>query len=159
MPLKIYKQKRNFKKTPEPSGKQLKTKKSKRIFVVQKHRASHLHYDFRLELGKVLLSWAVPKGPSKNSKIKRLAVHVEDHPVSYASFEGTIPEGEYGAGTVEIWDQGTWENVDKYPKKAYKSGNLTFILYGKKLTGAWKLIQLKNNPKNWLLFKIKNPQV
>ena len=156
MTLKKYRSKRNFKKTSEPSGKKSAQKNSKPLYVIQKHQASHLHYDFRLEMGGVLLSWAVPKGPSKNPKVKRLAVQVEDHPVSYGLFEGVIPEGEYGAGTVEIWDKGTWKCLSKFPKKSYQDGNLTFLLEGKKLTGVWKLIRLKNDPKNWILFKIKD---
>lgn len=174
MILKNYRAKRNFKTTPEPSGnKPAKAKKNsqdqqktnistkttapKLLYVVQKHDASHLHYDFRLEMNGVLLSWAVPKGPSTNPAIKRLAVHVEDHPIEYGSFEGVIPEGQYGAGTVEIWDKGTWLCINESPKKSYEDGNLTFILKGKKLTGVWKLVQLKksNNPKNWILFKVK----
>lgn len=155
MTLKTYRAKRNFTRTSEPSGTH-RQKEHKPVYVVQKHDASHLHYDFRLEMNGVLLSWAVPKGPSKNPAIKRLAVHVEDHPLEYAKFEGTIPEGEYGAGTVKIWDKGSWECTDENPEKAYKAGNLTFVLHGKKLTGLWKLIQLKNtDPKNWILFKLK----
>lgn len=174
MILKNYRAKRNFKTTPEPSGekaskikKNSQTAKKRSIstkpnapalsYVVQKHHASHLHYDFRLEMNGVLLSWAVPKRPSTNPNIKRLAVHVEDHPIEYASFEGVIPEGQYGSGTVEIWDKGTWICLNDDPKKSYKEGNLTFILKGKKLTGVWKLVQLKNtnNLKNWILFKLK----
>lgn len=156
MVLKQYKAKRNFKITPEPLGTKNKKTDVKLLYVIQKHHASHLHYDFRLEMSGVLLSWAVPKRPSTNPAIKRLAIHVEDHPLEYGSFEGTIPKGEYGAGSVEIWDEGHWICLDSDPKKAYKSGNLTFILNGKKLTGIWKLIQLKtNNPKNWILFKTK----
>lgn len=156
MPLKTYRQKRNFTSTKEPAGKVNKTKRYKNIFVVQKHAASHLHYDFRLELGGVLLSWAVPKGPSLDPKVKRLAVHVEDHPVEYALFEGTIPEGEYGGGTVMLWDKGKWHSEDKNANAAYKAGNMTFTLEAEKLQGLWKLIRLKKDEKNWLLMKIKD---
>lgn len=133
----------------------LEVYRKKRNFVIQKHAASHLHYDFRLELQGVLKSWAIPKGPSLDPHVKRLAVHVEDHPLAYGSFEGIIPKGEYGAGTVEIWDKGEWEPLDRDPVAAYKKGSLKFKLHGKKLHGEWRLIALKNNPKNWLLFTIK----
>ncbi len=155
MSLKIYKKKRNFKKTPEPKGEK-KTSQSKRLYVIQKHAASHLHYDFRLELDGVLKSWAVPKGPSLDPNVKRLAVHVEDHPISYGSFEGTIPKGQYGGGAVMLWDEGEWQIKDANADKAYKSGNMTFELKGKKLKGLWKLVQIKKDPKNWLLIKIKD---
>lgn len=156
MPLAKYRSKRNFTETPEPTGKKSKKTTKKLLYVIQKHAARNLHYDFRLEMNGVLLSWAVPKGPSKDPKIKRLAVHVEDHPIEYGSFEGIIPPGQYGAGTVEIWDTGTWECPDESPNQAYKSGNLTVLLHGKRLHGLWKLVQIKTDPKNWLLFKIKD---
>lgn len=155
MSLKTYKQKRDFKKTPEPSGKK-RVAKSKQLYVIQKHAASHLHYDFRLEINGVLKSWAVPKGPSLDPTVKRLAVHVEDHPVEYGSFEGIIPQGQYGGGAVMLWDQGEWEDENANAEQAYKKGDLTFILKGKKLKGKWKLIRLKNAPKNWLLMKLND---
>lgn len=152
MSLKEYQKKRDFKKTKEPAG--IKETGEKHIFVIQKHYASHLHYDFRLELDGVLKSWAVPKGPPKTAKEKRLAVEVEDHPVSYAKFEGTIPEGEYGAGTVEIWDKGVWIPLGN-PQQQLKKGHLEFELKGKKLSGRWMLIrtQMKAKKANWLLIK------
>src|ERR1700722_18471079 len=152
MKLKIYRQKRNFKKTPEPSGKSKLKSISSYSFTVQKHAASHLHYDFRLELDGVLKSWAVPKGPCLDPTVKRLAMHVEDHPIEYGTFEGIIPKGEYGGGTVMLWDQGEWE-PEGDAKQAYQKGNLTFKLKGKKLKGLWKLIRTNMNPKSWLLFK------
>jgi bifunctional non-homologous end joining protein LigD len=152
MPLKTYQQKRDFKKTAEPKGSK-KLKKSKdKIFVIHKHAASHLHYDLRLEMDGVLKSWAVPKGPSLDPTVKRLAVHVEDHPYDYRTFEGIIPKGQYGGGTVMLWDEGTWAESED-PKGSYKKGNLKFSLKGKKLKGEWKLIQIKSDPKNWLLIK------
>ncbi len=153
MTLKKYHQKRNFKNTTEPLGK-IKASKSKKMYLIQKHSASHLHYDLRLELNGVLLSWAIPKGPSLDPTVKRLAVHVEDHPLEYGSFEGMIPEGEYGGGTVMLWDQGEWNPKDSNTKQAYQQGNLTFQLKGKRLKGLWKLIRIQKNPKNWLLIKI-----
>lgn len=148
MSLKTYKQKRHFDKTAEPAPK-LKSKKTKDlIFVVQEHHASHLHYDFRLEWKGVLLSWAIPKAPS-NSGVKRLAVRVEDHPVEYAEFEGEIPKGEYGGGTVKIWDKGIWipESVG--------DDKIVFELKGDKLKGKFVLVKFKNEKKKWLFFKLK----
>ena len=154
MPLKKYRKKRSFDLTAEPKGAKLKKCRNKeRLFVIQEHHASHLHYDFRLELNGVLLSWAVPKGPSFDPKIKRLAVHVEDHPIEYGSFHGTIPKGQYGAGRVKIWDKGTWVPEDKNPTKSYHQGKLEFILKGKKCRGQWKLIRMHNDDKHWLLIK------
>ena len=150
--LTKYNQKRNFKKTEEPKGKKVKSKKKLR-FVVQHHLARKDHYDFRLELDGVLKSWAVPKGPSYNPKDNRLAIHVEDHPYSYRNFEGTIPKGEYGGGTVQIWDEGYWEPIDD-PKKGLKNGTLKFILKGHRLKGKWTLIYFKED--NWLLKKEKD---
>lgn len=155
MPLEEYRRKRNFKVTGEPRGGRV-TKHKELKFVIQKHAASHLHYDFRLELDGVLLSWAVPKGPSLDPAQKRLAMHVEDHPLEYASFEGIIPQGEYGGGTVMLWDQGTWEPVGE-GKQDYRAGALKFILHGQKLQGQWMLVRQggKRDPhaKNWFLFK------
>jgi len=151
MKLTEYHKKRNFKKTSEPSG-EAQANSADNIFVVQKHQASHLHYDFRLAIDGVLKSWAVPKGPSVNPKDKRLAVMTEDHPLEYANFEGVIPEGEYGAGTVEIWDKGTWEPIGDV-QTGLKQRKLEFILHGKKLSGTWVLVGFKNDPKNWLLIK------
>jgi bifunctional non-homologous end joining protein LigD len=155
MPLRNYRKKRHFKLTPEPYGQKRKTHK-KRLYLIQKHAASHLHYDLRLELNGVLKSWAVPKIPSRNPTVKRLAIHVEDHPMEYASFEGIIPKGQYGAGTVVLWDTGCWECGESTPNKAYKKGSLVLLLNGKKLKGRWYLVQMKNNPKNWLFFKAKD---
>lgn len=153
MTLKKYNTKRDFNKTLEPIGKKAsKLKSYSRIFVIQKHAASHLHYDFRLEVNGVLKSWAIPKGPCLDPKVKRLAVQVEDHPLTYGTFEGTIPKGQYGGGTVMLWDSGTWEEL-KQPEKKLKKGNLSFILKGKKLKGKWELIQIKSDPQNWLLIK------
>ncbi len=151
MPLNAYHKKRNFTVTREPRGQVKKTSQTLQ-FVVQKHAASHLHYDFRLEWNGVLLSWAVPKGPSLDPAVKRLAVHVEDHPVEYGSFEGIIPAGEYGGGNVIVWDNGTWK-CDIDPQQAYDKGHIAFTLKGKKLKGHWQLVQIKKDPKNWLLIK------
>lgn len=153
MSLQKYRKKRNFKRSTEPYGSIKKNKQL--IYVIQKHAASHLHYDLRLELKGILKSWAIPKGPSLDSSIKRLAVHVEDHPIEYAKFEGIIPKGEYGGGTVMLWDAGTWL-CENDANVAYKKGHLSFIFKGKKLKGAWNLVQIKNNPKNWLLIKAKD---
>src|SRR5690349_9000924 len=159
--LKTYRQKRDFTKTAEPSGKTARPPKSKALsFVVQKHDATRLHYDFRLELDGVLLSWAVTKGPSTNPADKRLAVHVEDHPLDYGGFEGTIPAGEYGGGTVMLWDQGTWEPIGD-PHAALKKGDLKFVLHGKRMKGEWVLVHMKGRDsktrtgsrENWLLIK------
>ena len=149
---------RDFQATPEPSGG--KPRKAKLpIFVIQKHHASHLHYDFRLEMEGVLKSWAVPKGPSYDPTVKRLAMMTEDHPYDYASFEGVIPAGNYGAGNVIIWDNGGWEFIEPGddPVKALKSGKLTFRLYGKKMFGEWALVKIKgrygDKGNEWLLLK------
>ncbi len=152
MGLSTYKQKRDFSKTAEPSGKV--ASKAGFDFVVQKHAASHLHYDFRLELDGVLKSWAVPKGPSLDPMAKRLAVEVEDHPVDYKDFEGTIPEGEYGGGTVMLWDRGQWEPQSD-PRAGFAKGRLDFVLHGEKLSGAWLLLRTarKSSKPQWLLIK------
>jgi bifunctional non-homologous end joining protein LigD len=151
MALTEYKKKRRFSKTPEP-GPEKKRTKTGRLFVVQKHRATQLHYDFRLEADGVLKSWAVPKGPSLDPSIRRLAMQVEDHPVDYASFEGVIPEGEYGGGTVMVWDHGTYkpENTDDVGE-ALRKGELKFSLSGKKLKGSWVLVRTRD--RQWLLIK------
>src|SRR5438270_3031417 len=158
MALKEYWKKRDFKQTPEPSGKVLK--KNAHRFVVQKHHASHLHFDFRLEMEGVLKSWAVPKGPPLDPADKRLAMHVEDHPVSYFNFEGTIPEGNYGAGTVMVWDTGTWEPLGD-PAEMLKKGDLKFRLQGKKLKGEFVLAKMRSSRTGskgteWLLIKKKD---
>lgn len=154
MALETYRKKRNFASTPEPKGRQ--ARKSGNSFVIQKHDARRLHYDFRLEMDGVLKSWAVTKGPSLVPGDKRLAVHVEDHPLEYGSFEGTIPKGEYGGGTVIVWDQGTWSPIGD-PHKAYAKGHLEFLLQGEKLGGRWHLVRMQGKPgekrENWLLIK------
>ena len=147
MTLAKYRAKRRFARTPEPAGR-VRTRSRRPIFVVQKHAASHLHYDFRLEMDGVLKSWAVPKGPSMDPAEKRLAVHVEDHPLEYATFHGTIPEGEYGAGKVEIWDKGTYQLISG----SVRGGELVVDLKGQKLKGQFALIRMKQS-KNWLLIK------
>src|SRR5437016_6730543 len=138
--LKEYQAKRNFAKTPEPTGAKKPPRHKELFFCVQKHLASHLHYDFRLEHNGVLLSWAVPKGPSLDPKIKRLAMHVEDHPFDYGEFEGVIPEG-YGAGIVMLWDRGTWTPQADDVDAALKKGDLKFTLDGYKLKGSWVLVR------------------
>lgn len=157
MSLKEYKEKRQFNKTSEPVPEKLETPNRVPVFVVQKHEASHLHFDFRLEVDGVLKSWAVPKGPSMNPKDKRLAVQVEDHPLSYAHFEGVIPEGNYGAGEVEIWDSGTYAYIGNTldASSALKHGVLEFKLHGHKLKGEFTLVHtnMDDREKNWLLIK------
>jgi bifunctional non-homologous end joining protein LigD len=169
--LQTYRAKRNFKKSPEPTGagkSKLRAgheKPGKHFFCVQKHLASHLHYDFRLEHHGVLLSWAVPKGPSVNPKDKRLAMRVEDHPLDYGDFEGVIPEG-YGAGIVMLWDRGTWEPEVDDIDAALEKGDLKFTLTGVKLKGSWVLVRTRGGPnarqdsdgesRSWLLIKHKD---
>src|SRR5262249_32556373 len=155
MALEEYKRKRQFEHTPEPPPQV--EKKSKHRFVVQKHRASHLHYDFRLEMDGVLKSWAVPKGPPFDPADKRLAMQVEDHPVSYFDFEGNIPEGNYGAGTVMVWDLGSWEPLGD-PAAMLKKGDLKFRLNGEKLKGEFVLAKMRSSRMGskgteWLLIR------
>ena len=158
--LAKYRVKRDFTQTGEPSGEKAR-KASGHSYLIQKHAATRLHYDFRLELGGVLKSWAVTRGPSLNPEDKRLAVQVEDHPLDYGSFEGTIPQGQYGGGTVMLWDQGTWEPVGN-PERDLARGNLTFNLQGKRLKGRWHLVRLRSKRagdakrENWLLIKGKD---
>jgi len=158
--LKEYRKKRDFKVTDEPEGSSQPTGASRGdlLYVVQKHQASHLHYDFRLEWRGVLLSWAVPKGPSLDPSVKRLAARVEDHPVEYGSFEGVIPQGEYGGGTVMLWDRGTWTPEVPDVDAALRAGELKFTLHGKKLKGSWVLVRTKSGyggpgKESWLLIK------
>jgi bifunctional non-homologous end joining protein LigD len=164
MSLVQYTKKRNFNDTPEPSERRSKAVSKKTLtFVIQRHQASHLHYDFRLEMEGVLKSWAVPKGPSLNPNDKRLAMMVEDHPYDYGSFEGEIPKGNYGAGVVEIWDKGTYEHIsikdpvegNKQLLKDLKNGSIKIVLKGKKLKGEFALVKMKGDkPANsWLLIK------
>lgn len=150
MPLKEYRKKRTFSKTREPKGKtaQKALKDKRKIFVIQEHHASHLHWDFRLEMNRVLKSWAVPKEPPKEPGTKRLAIQVEDHPPEYAKFHGTISEGNYGAGKVKIWDSGKYQLIEKTRKK------IVFDLHGRKLHGRYTLLFFQP-PKNWLLYKNK----
>src|SRR5271156_1120072 len=159
MGLKEYQRKRNFRVTPEPQGRELK--KKGQLYVIQKHAASHLHYDFRLELDGVLKSWAVPKGPSLDPGVKRLAMQVEDHPVAYGDFEGIIPEGEYGGGTVMLWDRGWWESVGD-AHEGYQSGRLKFQLHGEKLHGGWMLVRRGGSKaadeRHWFLFKERDDE-
>ncbi|MGQ0697414.1 MAG: DNA ligase D [Panacagrimonas sp.] len=155
--LSQYRAKRDFSVTSEPAH-DTEAGKDARSYVIQKHWASHLHYDFRLELDGAMKSWAVPKGPSFDSKVKRMAVHVEDHPISYSSFEGTIPPKQYGAGKVIVWDSGTWHPAGD-PRKGYRDGNLKFVLDGHKLHGRWVLIRMKRTGEKqepWLLIKEKD---
>lgn len=164
MSLATYKKKRSFKETPEPEGKKNTSSAKGLKFVIQKHDATNLHYDFRLEMEGVLKSWAVPKGPSINPDDKRLAMMVEDHPYDYRNFEGIIPEGNYGAGTVMVWDEGIYDALDheketisqqeKILLQELKKGDLKFVLHGKKIKGAFALVKMKGRGENaWLLIK------
>ena len=162
MSLKKYREKRNFQISPEPSGKSNAAAARKRalLYVIQKHRATQLHYDFRLEWNGVLVSWAVPKGPSLDASVKRLAMQVEDHPIEYGDFEGVIPEGEYGGGTVMVWDNGEWLPESDDVDSALEKGDLKFTLRGKKLKGSWVLVRTHGvggqEGKSWLLIKHKD---
>jgi bifunctional non-homologous end joining protein LigD len=163
--LESYRSRRHFEKTPEPRGGEGGPLKHP-VYVIQKHDASHLHYDLRLEVGDTLKSWAVPKGPSTDPKVRRLAMPTEDHPIEYATFEGTIPEGQYGAGTVMVWDIGTYRNVrgEKNPEEkatmeeAYGQGKLEVWLDGKKLKGGYALIRTGRleEKRGWLLIKMRD---
>jgi bifunctional non-homologous end joining protein LigD len=158
--LATYRAKRDFTKTREPAGEKA-SRRDGHGYLIQKHAASRLHYDFRLEMNGVLKSWAVTRGPSLNPEDKRLAVHVEDHPLDYGSFEGSIPQGQYGGGTVMLWDEGRWEPLGN-AERDLKRGNLTFLLHGKRLKGRWHLVRLRgkrpgdNKRENWLLIKGKD---
>jgi bifunctional non-homologous end joining protein LigD len=157
-PLAEYNRKRDFSRTKEPEGRVPKQKGKALQFVIQKHAASHLHYDFRLELDGVMKSWAVPKGPSLDPSVRRLAMEVEDHPISYNTFEGTIPAGEYGGGTVMLWDRGTYDAEDgggaESLRRGYAKGDLKITMKGKRLRGSWVLVRM-NRPgrPQWLLIK------
>ena len=162
--LKAYRKKRDFGRTDEPRGTKGRQSAGRLIFVVQKHKATQLHYDFRIQVGRVLKSWAVPRGPSMNPKEKRLAVPTEDHPREYAKFEGTIPKGQYGGGTVMVWDIGRYTNLKKRHgrtvsmRRAVKDGQVEIKLRGKKLTGAYALIRTSTEGRRerWLLIKMKD---
>lgn len=162
--LKEYKKKRDFRKTTEPAGRKKKTGSKNPMFVIHRHDASREHYDFRLEIDGVLKSWAVPKGPSLDPSEKRLAVETEDHPIEYGDFEGVIPEGEYGAGTVMVWDTGPYRSIkekdDKKlsPEEAYKEGQLEVFLEGEKLKGGYALVKtrMQGDKQQWLLIKMKD---
>ena len=157
MGLQVYRRKRKFDVTPEPRGRAARAKGNQ--FVIQKHAARRLHYDLRLELDGVMKSWAVTRGPSLVPGEKRLAVHVEDHPVEYNKFEGTIPQGEYGGGTVMIWDRGRW-HPEGDPHKGLEKGHLEFTLAGEKLHGRWHLVRMRGRGRQtkepWLLIKAKD---
>ncbi|MBL8555473.1 MAG: ATP-dependent DNA ligase, partial [Phenylobacterium sp.] len=153
--LDTYRAKRRFAETPEPAGT-LAPASDAPMFVVQKHKASHLHYDLRLEFGGVLKSWAVPQGPCLDTKVRRFAKLTEDHPIEYGAFEGRIPEGNYGAGNVIIWDRGTYVTL-KDPEQGLVDGEIKFRLMGEKLTGGWTLVRLKGDGTDWLLIKERDP--
>lgn len=159
-PLAEYKRKRDFTKTAEPEGASRRRSARSLKFVVQKHAASHLHFDFRLELDGVMKSWAVPKGPSYDPSVRRLAMEVENHPIEYNTFEGTIPKGEYGGGTVMLWDRGTYEPEGgggaAALREGYARGDLKIVLHGKRLQGGWVLVRMRRDDSGraqWLLIK------
>src|SRR5688572_7303316 len=158
-PLATYRTRRRFDRTPEPAGRPARRRKTRKKsaglrYVIQKHAARNLHYDFRLEHEGVLWSWSVPKGPSLSPSDRRLAVRTEDHPLDYADFEGVIPPGQYGSGAVVVWHHGTWE-PEGDAGDAMKRGRLTFVLHGEKLRGRWHLVRTRGSGKqeSWLLFK------
>ncbi len=161
-PLEDYRRKRDFRRTREPKGEDASRENGAPRFVIQKHDATHLHYDFRLEVDGVLKSWAVPKGPSTDPRVKRLAVRTEDHPLEYASFEGVIPEGEYGGGAVLVWDTGTYRNLKEAGESmgaALDAGHATFWLSGKKLRGGYALTRTGGGrQERWLLVKMKDEE-
>src|SRR5687767_10047264 len=170
--LAEYRKKRDFSKTAEPSGDDASPRSSGRLrFVIQKHAASHLHFDLRLELDGVMKSWAVPKGPSLDPRVKRLAMEVEDHPIDYNTFEGTIPQGEYGGGTVMLWDRGTYHadspedgDDESAIRRGYRSGDLKFTLQGERLRGSWVLVRMRGrnggsaSKPQWLLIKHRDAE-
>jgi bifunctional non-homologous end joining protein LigD len=162
MSLQEYARKRDFRNTPEPGpGMPVRSDKHSGRFFIQRHNATRLHYDFRLEIDGTLKSWAVPKGPSMNPNDKHLAVMVEDHPIEYGAFEGEIPEGEYGAGAVRIWDKGTYEEIGEPLIDQIRDGKITIIFHGKKLKGEFHMVEMKGRAEdegksNWLLFKHKD---
>ena len=157
MSLREYKKKRIFDKTKEPKPVSASSK-AKNLFVIQKHRARSLHYDFRIEVGKSLKSWAVPKGLSKSTRDKRLAVQTEDHPLAYAKFEGKIPKGEYGAGTVQTWDIGKYQNLkNRSLRTCLKEGRVELWLEGKRFCGGYALVRMRD--KNWLLIKMNDKKI
>src|SRR5687767_2040788 len=159
--LAEYRRKRDFSKTAEPAGKTEPARSSHLRFVIQKHAASHLHFDFRLELGGVMKSWAVPKGPSVDPSVRRLAMEVEDHPIEYNTFEGTIPKGQYGGGTVMLWDRGTYTadesdgDDEATLRREYSAGKMSFTLHGERLRGSFALIRTRGagDKPQWLLMK------
>jgi bifunctional non-homologous end joining protein LigD len=168
MTLKKYREKRDFKETEEPSGRAPRSTKEEPLhFCVQKHAARRLHYDFRLECRGILLSWAIPKGPSLDPSDKRLAIHVEDHPLDYQYFEGTIPKGNYGAGKVEIWDAGVYgiigatsrKDAEKMISAGMKKGHLTFVMNGEKLKGSFSLQKIDEEKDQWILIKLRDEYV